>query len=703
MHCAGQTEHREGGCDFRLSTRRRKVVTHNGCAPGASDVITHVWNQPSSVYNIAISNIMKKLTYLCFSAVLIIGLFLNTVSAQTQDETLSPDLYNQSAESDITSSGEEYVKSFLTNMVVNTDNSIDVTETIIYNTGTSERHGIYRGIYTVSSQDRSMSLNNVFVTDENGQPYQFEVIGSVGGKQIKIGDPDMTFTGEKTYILKYHATRAVAQLKDYDEIYWNVTGNEWDMPILEAKATVSLPGNAVSTQQACYWGEFGSDDKCEYSVNSSGVYTFLTPNQLDPYQGLTIAVGFPKGIVSPYTLVDNIFDFFLKYLFWLISGLIPVLSLFFSLRYWYKYGRDPKGTGVIIPQYDVPDGLTPIEVSGIANEKVNASQISAEIIYLATKGYLKINQLEERFIGLIKTTDYELVKLKDHSDLANSFDQKLLKGLFDKSSLKSEYLKEFKISLAKKSPKLVPLLDSFTNTKEETVDDKDALSSQKYQSVKLSDLKYEFASTAQSIVEKVLDALLNKKYYSNLGRIRTGPVRWALIMFMAVWASGFFGVLVGTLLFNSNPVPLIAGIFLAIIIYGVVSHFFPAKTEKGVATTEYLLGLKDYLQIAEKDRLQFHNAPEKKPEVFEKLLPYAMVLGVSDIWAKEFEGIYTNPPSWYSGTRGSAFSALAFTHSISSFSTYASSTMSATHSSGGGSGGGGSSGGGGGGGGGGSW
>ncbi|OHA78477.1 MAG: hypothetical protein A2V96_02460 [Candidatus Yonathbacteria bacterium RBG_16_43_6] len=113
--------------------------------------------------------------------------------------------------------------------------------------------------------------------------------------------------------------------------------------------------------------------------------------------------------------------------------------------------------------------------------------------------------------------------------------------------------------------------------------------------------------------------------------------------------------------------------------------------------------MKDYLQIAEKDRLQFHNAPEKKPEIFEKLLPYAMVLGVSDIWAKEFEGIYTVPPSWYSGPSEGAFSAVAFSKIADNFNTFAENYMLATPRRSGGSGGSGFSGGGGGGGGGGSW
>jgi len=123
---------------------------------------------------------------------------------------------------------------------------------------------------------------------------------------------------------------------------------------------------------------------------------------------------------------------------------------------------------------------------------------------------------------------------------------------------------------------------------------------------------------------------------------------------------------------------------------------------KGVETKEYLLGLKEYLQIAEKDRLLFQNAPDKKPETFEKLLPYAMVLGVANIWAKEFADIYTSPPNWYTSTNAAAFNAITFNSSLTHFAALTS-AVAASSSSGGGSGGGGFSGGGGGGGGGGGW
>jgi uncharacterized membrane protein YgcG len=557
---------------------------------------------------------------------------------------------------------------------------VDVVENIRYDTGSSERHGLYRDIYPYSSQKRKMDINNISVSDEKGYSQPFEIHNINDNVRILIGDPDKTFTGERDYIIKYQAKRAIGQLKELDEIYWNVTGNDWNIPIYKTEATVVLPSGVDMLQSACYFGPKGSpSNKCELIRSDNGSYTFETLSSLGAEEGFTVAVGFPKGVVPAYSFFD---DFLQIARHWLVAIILPLLTLILSLWYWYKKGRDAKGTGTIVPQYDVPDDLTPMEVSGIANEKVSTDQISAEIIYLATKGYLKINQLEERFIRLVKSTDYELIRLKDPADLPNNFDRYLLNALFSA---------EPRLSLSN-------IRNIFSLRKMAS----DNAPKSQNNSVKLSDLKYVFYQDASAVVISVLDALMNKGYYKNLGRIKNGHNRIFIIIFMSVWASLFFGGIIGG--FLGNPLPLMLAIFLSIIIYSLVSHFSPAKTEKGTMAKEYLLGLKDYLRIAEKDRLEFHNAPEKKPEIFEKLLPYAMVLGAADIWAKEFEGIYTASPSWYSGSSTSAFSALAFSHSLSNFSSFSASSLGSTSGgAGGGSGGGGSSGGGGGGGGGGGW
>ena len=575
---------------------------------------------------------------------------------------------------------QETIVSYITNIKVNTDNSINVTENITYNTGSQEHHGIYRDLYPYSSQKKKMAIDSITVTDENGNPYLFQISNVGGNVRIKIGDPNQTFVGQKTYVIKYRATKAVAQLKDIDEIYWNVTGNDWGMPISQARAEVILPTGTKMVQSACYYGPKGSTDKCPIAtVSDNNAYFFNAPPVLNPHEGLTIAVGFPKGTTAPYSFYDNIYNF----LPWIIAIFLPLVTFIFSFMYWRKNGRDPKGTGVIVPQYDVPEKLTPMEVSGIVNEAVKPSDISAELIYLATLGYISIRQDDTEIIGPFKATDYELTRLKDPSDLPNDFDKKLVNSLFSSR------------------PQLSPsaILNLIFKNESLAVNQE---SNELLKQVKLSDLKFVFYKETESIINLALASFTTKGYYKNLGRMKgIGAIALIAALFTA-FQIGLFTIVLSVFIFNENIIQIIIGVALSVTIYLIFRHISPAKTEKGVALKEYLLGLKDYLQIAEKDRLQFHNAPEKKPEVFEKLLPYAMAMGVLDIWAKEFDGILAAPPSWYSGPVTNGFNAVAFGHSLNSFSTFASSSMTSSPSSGG-SGGGGSSGGGGGGGGGGSW
>ncbi|MEN9524262.1 MAG: hypothetical protein RL536_331 [Candidatus Parcubacteria bacterium] len=555
---------------------------------------------------------------------------------------------------------EESISSFNSVVAVNLDNSVSVEETIVYNTGALQRHGIYRDIRPVSSEGRAMDITNINVTDSNGSSVTWVRQSAGGNVRIRIGDANVTFQGQRTYIISYRATQAVAHLKDADEIYWNVTGNEWKIPIYQSKARVILPQGVSVLRSACYVGASGSKDTCARVEFDGDPQAFATQNSLAPGQGLTVAVGFPAGILPAYSTLDNISSNFYRYIAWLAIILIPLITFIVMFRKWWRIGRDPKGTGVIVPQYDVPNGLTPLEVAGIVNQRVTAQDIPAEIIYLATKGYIKIKYISDKLLGFIKTTDYELVLVKAGSDISNEFDIKLLQHLFI-----------YSLEAGNK--------------------------------VKMSDLKNSFYAHIPSIVNSVIDALLLKKYYSNFAKKSFSGIRIGInIIVIAAWVAIFVGGMLNEV--TSVSIWYFAlSIVSSVIIWRIFQSIMPAKTKEGVAAREYLLGLKDYLQIAEKDRLAFHNAPAKKPEIFEKLLPYAMVFGVANAWSKEFEDIYVTPPGWYEGyTPGSAFNSVIFYNSLSNFSSAARTNLSSSPG-GGGSGGGGFSGGGGGGGGGGGW
>jgi len=328
--------------------------------------------------------------------------------------------------------------------------------------------------------------------------------------------------------------------------------------------------------------------------------------------------------------------------------ILPFLVLTVMFVWWKKKGKDPQGQGTIIAQFDAPDNLTPAEVGTIIDEKADKKDVTAEVIELAIQGYLKIKRTEKKkFIG--KETDYELIKLKDADDKLKSYQKKLLNSLFKYGKQKTF----------------------------------------------LSDLNESFYKDFQEIQKQIYKDLVDEGYFPQSPlKVRGLYLAWGFlfIIFSAVAFSA-----IGSLWGISF---LLSGIIII-----VFSFFMPVKTIKGVKARDHILGLKEYLKVAEKDRIKFHNAPEKNPQLFEKLLPYAMVLGVEKEWAKQFEDIYRENSGWYEDNVGGNFSSVLLINSLNFFSTRAGTAFSSRPGSaaGGGSGFSGGGGGGFGGGGGGSW
>lgn len=555
---------------------------------------------------------------------------------------------------------EEAILSFVTDITVNKDNSINVVDVIDYTTGNQNRHGLVRDIYPYSSEGVKMRITGVTVTDENKIAQPFEVLHVDEKLRIKIGDPDVTFSGRKIYWISYHVSHAIAKLDDKDEIYWNVTGN-WSIPIYQAFARVKLPNNTEPSITACYFGVLGSTKACTQDIGN--VTTFIAP-PLKPHEQITVKVGFDKNITEPYGVFTSLYYLLITYIGIVVILLIPIGVFIFSMVRWYKNGKDPKGTGVIVPQYDVIDNLTPVEVSAILYEEVKPEAISAELIYLAVNGYVKIRQVTKTTLLFFKNNDYEITLIKKIPEDINSFDRILVVDLFPFSPKPNE--------------------NGFFDAK-----------------VLVSETRKNFISR-EVFIDSVINSVSEKGYYKNLGRMR--KTTYGIIAVIQILIGAF--VIVQSFIPDSYQgyfVLVLLAIIVSAVIYAGVDYFSPAKTEKGVFTKEYLLGLKRYLESSEKRRLEFHNAPERKPEVFEKLLPYAITLGVSKIWAKEFEGIYTQKPDWYVSDTGGTFSAVSFNNSVSNFSFFTASSLSSGTESFSDMGGGDGAGGGGGGGGGDSW
>lgn len=546
---------------------------------------------------------------------------------------------------------EELIDDFQVTAKINTDSTVEITEYIKYNFGANQRHGIYRDIpykYEGRYGNFNLRISDISVVDQDEIGYQYEVSNDGDYKHIKIGDSDVYVSGVKEYVIKYTVARAINFFEDFDEFYWNVTGNNWDVAISRSGARIIFPVEARQSdiKIECYSGAYGSGDNCATKeiTGDAGMTKEIVFNNgfLDTREGLTVAVGFPKGVVIEPTLGRKIL-LVIKDNIILALPIFVFIAMFFI---WRIKGRDPRGRGTIVAEFDAPDGLTPAEVGALVDERVNDKDVSSEIINLAVKGYVKIIQVSEG--ELFKKTDYIIKKLKNTENLSESPEERLFRKLFKGGE----------------------------------------------NEIKLSELKDSFYQDLQEIKEAIYNSLVSRGYFpKNPNKVRSFYLTIGIVFIVI---SLFFGF----------SVMGVISIFASGLIVVIFSFFMSAKTEKGVLAYEHILGLKKYLQVAEKDRIEFHNAPEKNSEHFEKLLPLAMALGVEKNWANQFKDIYINrKPGWYDGYSNTSFSALTLTNSLGSFSSQARSTLSSVPASSGGSGssGGGFSGGGGGGGGGGSW
>ena len=485
---------------------------------------------------------------------------------------------------------------------------LDVVETISVRFETPH-HGIYREIpysYRRSSGERltiGLTVNSVRL---DGGPVPFERSRSSGNLVLKIGEPDRTIIGDRTYEISYSVSRALLfGNEEYIQLYWNVTGNDWPIPIDTATARVGLPESVApdsvpTISYVGYSGETTRGDPAAIGVDGRLVFAAV---QLVPGEGLTIDVAIPRaasGIAAPTTLQRVV---------WFLSdnkyAFLPVLTLIGMLLLWWRKGKDPS-KGTIAPRFEAPKGIRAGEAGVLIDDRADLRDISAMVIDLAVKGFIRIvevrpeeNGLGDRLKGLIGRSvpaDYEFVKLRDGDGALTNVERVLLDGIFDDA-----------------------------HPEERT----------------LSSMENEFYKVLPALKSGLYGRLIKNGYYaSNPERVRTH--------YFGIGAlGGIAGVALGVVLGS-----LYLGIAVALcgLVVLAFSPIMPRKTEKGGAALRDLLGLSEYIRRAEVDRMEFHDAPEKSPELFEKLLPYAMALNLTSIWTRQFEGLFERPPDWYSGT-----------------------------------------------------
>jgi uncharacterized membrane protein len=492
------------------------------------------------------------------------------------------------------------------------DGTLDVTETIAVRFD-EPKHGIYREIpvrYTVGLHLYDIRLHLRSVTDGAGNPLNYSMYDDENKVVIKIGKADTRLTGEQTYVIRYTVARAVLWEGEHAVLRWNATGTTWQVPILKAVVTVTLPTplDDSKVNYDAFAGRFGSPEKKFRKERVDGRTLRFEAGPFEPGEGITVEVAVPADVVKRPS-------FWAELRWWLadnfVYALVPLgLAAFFAS--WFLRGRDMPGMGTIVVRYEPPKDLGPAEVGTLADEKVDLRDVSSTIVDLAVRGFITIEEEKESgFLGLGSSPDYLLKKRQTPKEL-RSYERLLYDKLFDQGD-----------------------------------------------SVRLSDLRNKFFETLATVKGDIYGRLARTGYFD--GRPDWVKTKFFLLGLLAIVlalgaAAGLQYVWVGRVFL----VPIAVTAVLLLIALAVTSQVMPRKTRKGRIAWEEIRGLEEYISRAEVDDLK----AQEKRTIFERLLPYAVAFGLTKRWSKAFEGLYAQPPDWYRPYGDGPFSMVYFGSSL---------------------------------------
>jgi uncharacterized membrane protein YgcG len=602
---------------------------------------------------------------------------------------------------------EERILSFDSQIEVLTNADLVVTETILVRAaGQQIKRGIYRDFPQLYQGKWGLNRRTAFEVlsvKRDGKPEPFHQERKDNGQRVYFGSAQVELNpGDYTYQLTYRTDRQLGFFDEFDELYWNVTGNGWVFPIDHATATVRLPPGCAVRSAEGYTGPQGAKGQSYTATKGAGLATFVTTAPLAPREGLTIVVGFPKGnVIAPNRgddwksmARDN------PGLVMAFAGLILVLVYYLVI--WSIVGKDPE-KGVIIPRYEPPRGFSPASVRALMEMGYDNKAFAANVIGLAVKGVLTIEKKGAHYVLLRKQFPKPGLTA-DEAALASTLIGTRARITLEQANHTAigSALKELKANLALQLEKsyflpnvrfwvpgllfsLIPCGVSLLGSRE--------IGGALFLMVWLTG--WTIGTTA----------LLSGAFTL----WRTG--HWVTAIPATLFAIPFLaGECFGLFMFSklaSFWVPIVFA--LGAVMNGVFYHLLKAPTVAGRKTMDEIEGFRLYLSVAERDRLNLENPPQKTPQLFEMFLPYALALGVEQQWSEQFKDVLaaaavdgTNySPGWYAGAGALSAGALASSLGSSLSSAISSSSTAPGSSSGGG--GGGSSGGGGGGGGGGGW
>ena len=510
-----------------------------------------------------------------------------------------------------------YIKDFQSTITVNKDSSLLVEEKIIADCGNlPDKHGIFRIIPTQAKTEKGTIKTPVElagITDFDGNKIPYSAIADNFNHTVtwKIGDADKTVAGVNQYKIIYLVKNAIRNGNaDFDELYWNILGNFWDIDIEKFSVDIVFPDgiNQTNSETYVYSGNpnFKETPLENHDWTKNNTLRIESKQMIYPHIGITASMTFPKGNTTPYQ--PGFIELYGDY-FWF---LIPLMAFILSFCVWNKYGKDPVINKTIIPEFEIPENMTPMEMGLLyRNGSFGDSLISATIVDLAVKKYITIEEIPKS--GIFGKQDFRLNITGGNSTLLGK-------------------------------PEAV-LIDKIFGTE---------------QSVLLSKLKNNFYKDLPEIKKTALESLKAKNliYQSGL-TLKIVFLVFAIILFSgAITTAGLANVMVLAALALSAAILLTFGLLM------------PKRTASGAELNWRIKGFKLYMETAEKYRAQFN----EKENIFEKFLPYAIMFGMAKLWIAKMEQIYGKDyfaayhPAWYAGAFSGNFDADSFTSHMNGLS-----------------------------------
>lgn len=630
---------------------------------------------------------MNRLRIIFFSIIFSVLFFVNGVQGQVTEQIVAYDV----------------------DLTVHQEGVVQVTEKILYDFGQEQRRGIIRTIPLRYSGDGNGFVTPIHInhiTNEKGEGYLFSQRKDEDVVYVRIGDPDTYISGQHWYYISYTVEGVLAQYPNHIELYWNAIGTEWQIPIQTSRVRVFVPFDSVVQEPLmadCYTGGYLTQLKnCNVTAVSESEYVYEMTHPLNPFEGFTILLGMKVGsvyvpselavlstpqahifidneyrhitpfftrispghyditlqafkyydvsdtvtlaqgesVVREYVMTKSFFGYFVEYgvpvvWFLVVSGGMGAL--------WLWRGRDPQGRGTVIAQYEAPHNMTPGEVGVLYDDTLHIHDITAGIVHLAVRGYLMIE--------------------KNNNDTAQWYESK--KPTFT--------------LVKKKEPQLTdPMISTFEVLLFEKI-------FKKADTVPLKSLENTFYVHLPELKDILIANVVERGYYSQDPQKVKRKWIAGVVIVMAALLFGIFDVAIAW-----DAPFLVVAHGLSTLVCIVIAFYMHRRTAEGARVYEEVLGLREFIKVTTQDRIKALYSPQNFQDLFEKLLPYAMVFGLEKEWGEHFEGLFETPPQWYEGTGSFSpvqFSALMHAFNTTSQQTLASAPSSSGSSSGGWSGG----------------